>query len=106
MDARLLAALARPGDDGLVDLDDLRLLRSSFGTRPMEKPRSDGADIDGVDAGHVQDGGQIVDRLLGLDHRDAEDVVVGGLLVGAGRAVDARRGSGRCCGALGADIWQ
>ena len=59
-----------------------------------------------VDARDVEDGLEVVDRLLRLDHRDDEDLVVRGLLVGAGLAVERRRGSGRWCACPAAGTWQ
>ena len=86
--------LARPGGRGAMDagrdlvllrriddeLDRFRHLRRGRVRPRLEAEREAevrGADIDRVEAGRLQDGVEIVERLLRLDHRDRQDRLVG-----------------------------
>src|SRR6185436_6403529 len=89
MDAGELAALLHRGDELVVDRQHLRLVAVELGHQAERQAEVGGADIDAADARHVEDGVDVVDRLLGLDHGDDQHLVIGRRLVGGGRAVGA-----------------
>ena len=86
------------GRELLVDRQDLRLLAVELRHQAERQAEVGRADIDAADARHVEDGVDIVDRLLRLDHRDDQHLVVGGRLVGRRLAVGA--GADRAVAAL------
>src|SRR6266404_9364165 len=97
MDPGIEAALAALLYDLLVDLQDLRLVAFELWHQARGEAEIRRADIDAVDAFDVEDLLHVLDRRLGFHHRQQHDLVVGGLLVGAGRAVHA--GADRAVGA-------
>src|SRR5882757_4033535 len=98
MDAGELVALLDGGQKLVVDRQDLRLIAIELGHQAERQAEVAGADIDAADARHVEDGVDIVDRLLRLDHRDDQHLVVGGRLVGRRLAIGA--GADRAVAAL------
>src|SRR6185503_1766377 len=90
VDAGMKAALAALLDDLLIDLEDFRFVAVELRHQAVGEAEVGGADIDAVDALDVEDRFHVLDRGLGLHHRQQNDLVVGGLLVAAGRAVHAR----------------
>ena len=98
VDAGELAALLGGGQQLVVDRQNLRLLAVELGHQAERQAEVAGADIDAADARHVEDGVDIVDRLLGLDHRDDQHFVIGRRLVGRRLAVGA--GADRAVAAL------
>src|ERR1700682_2586242 len=89
VDARIQAALAALLHDLLIDLQDFRLLAIEFWDQTVGKAEIGGADIDAVDAVDIEDRFHVFDRRLGFHHREQHDLLVGRLLIGAGRTIHA-----------------
>src|SRR5882724_10910034 len=89
VDAGMKAALAALLDDLLIDLENFRLVAVELRHQSIGEAEIGGTDIDAVDPFHIEDRFHVLDRGLGLHHREQHDLVVGGLLIGAGRAVHA-----------------
>src|SRR5258705_1711025 len=89
MDAGIEAALAAFLHDLLIDLQDLRLVAVELRHQPVGKAEIGGTDIDAVDALDIEYRFHVFDRGLGLHHRQQHNLVVGGLLIGAGRTIHA-----------------
>ena len=85
-------------DELLVDRNDVRLLAIEHRLQAEREAEIARADIDAADPRHVENAVDVVDRLLGLDHRDDQHLVVGDRLVGAGLAV--HHGTDRAVAAL------
>src|SRR5205085_7203274 len=83
------AAFAAFLHDLLIDLEDFRLFAVELWHQPIGEAEIGGADIDAVDALDVEDRFHVTDRGFGLHHRQQHDLLVGGLLIGTGRAVHA-----------------
>src|ERR1700722_180312 len=100
VDAGMEAALAAFLHDLLVDLEDLRLVAVELWHQAIGEAEVGRPDIDAVDALDIEDLLHVLDGGLGLHHRQQHDLVIGGLLIGAGRAVHA--GPDRAVGARAA----
>src|SRR5438552_8176316 len=98
VDAGEQVAFLDGGQKLVVDRQDLRFVAIELGHQAERQAEVAGADIDAADARHVEDGVDIVDRLLGFDHRDDQHLVVGRRLVGRRLAVGA--GADRTVAAL------
>src|SRR5215216_2133244 len=90
VDAGIEAALAALLDDLLIDLENFGLVAVELRHQAVGEAEVGRADIDAVDALDVEDRFHVLDRGLGLHHRQQHDLVVRGLLVGTGRTVHAR----------------
>src|SRR5450631_876554 len=89
MDAGMEPALAALLHDLLVNLENLRLVAIEFWHQAVGEAEIGRADIDAVDALDIEDRFHVLDGGLGLHHREQHDLVVGGLLIGAGRTIHA-----------------
>src|SRR6185295_3517271 len=89
VDTGVEAALAAFLDDLLIDLQDFRLVAVELRHQAIGEAEVGGADIDAIDALDVEDRFHVFDRGPGLHHRQQHDLVIRGLLVGAGRTVHA-----------------
>src|SRR4029450_3664306 len=67
VDAGEQTALPGGGSELLIDLQDLRLLAVELRHQAERQAEIARADIDAADAGHLADGVDVVDCLLGLD---------------------------------------
>src|SRR6185437_13346323 len=90
MDAGIEPTLAALLHDLLVDLQDFRLVAVELRYQTIGETEVGRPDIDAVDAVDVEDGFHVLDRGLGLHHRQQHDLLVRRFLIGAGRAVHAR----------------
>src|SRR3984893_10731579 len=98
VDAGEQVAFLDGGQKLVVDRQDLGLVAVELRHQAERQAEVTGVDIDAADARHVEDGVDIVDRLLRLDHRDHQHFVVGGRLVGRCLAIGA--GADRSIAAL------
>src|SRR4051812_48606170 len=89
MNAGIETALAALADDLLIDLQDLRLVAIELRHQTIGEAEIRRADIDAVDALDVEDRLHVLDRSLGLHHRQQYDLVISGPLIFAGAAIHA-----------------
>ena len=89
MDARIDAALVAFLQQLVVDLQDLRLVTVELRHQTIREAEIGRTDIDAGNALDIEDRFHVLDRGAGLDHRDAQRLVVRGRLISPRRAVQA-----------------